>query len=56
MSEYKKKFGKKEVKAMCEVLNFLWREARIAEKQLDAVNKNKYETMAVKLSKVLYKE
>ena len=52
----KKKFGKKEVKAMKEVLSFLWKEARVAENQMDATGKHKFESMAMKLSKVLYKE
>ena len=56
MAEYKKKFGKKEVEAMLEVLTFLWREAEVAEKELNAMKKHRYETMAVKLSNVLYKE
>lgn len=55
MAEYKKKFSNKEIKQIKEVIDFLKSHMKIAEKEMDSVSKNMFESNMIKLTKLIYK-
>lgn len=56
MADYKRHHGQKDVERLKKAIEFLFRKAEAAKKNMDSVGKHAFEKHACELNSVLYKD